>query len=693
MPDLEKPLLRADSLHVRKPRTPASASTSKRWMVVGLVLLCVGGIVAAAVVLATGSGSDLTTDDDAHTVSYALLKQSVCADLAAGTTTSGGTGSWTGCVPGLRAPTSVPTPPTASPTPAPQPNILFVIADDMGWGDMKYHCQKGTKKACPEMPILEELATKGVLLEQHYTQSVCSPTRASFLTGRHVPNHGVGEYVVFPDSTKGISRDYQWFTEHEKANSYHKLFLGKTHVGTMKAEYMPTARGFHHHYGIVHGEADLISQHRYFTQGTPPLRMGGSTLIQSTRLEDGVTSTHVRPPFDSLSKMDGKELVAELEIRLADVPLDKPVFALLALRQPHEAFFKDPKQKQPDEWLDHVNQYQPDEKSECKFGGGILKSYEDGQKTCVQKEATGKMQSSYNAMMADMDETIGSAIAAFKNEKRWKKTIFVFTSDNGAQKFGTWRNGGTNYPLEGGKKSFQEGGIRVPAFVVGTELDGEYSYTNHKQPQEPLEGGVYKQTCALMHISDWYPTLLHWMSGETSTDGKRKGKTDGYDGFDQHDAIFGPQTTSHCPSKKNGPYPETAYAIRNSILFAAETLDSGVYRYMNTMHNSVAGAKRDWTTKGGKVCAAISPNGSKTLKKSSKNCQITLAKMKTAIEDSQREFSPEKKAAVTVNNTVDVPNRLFCTEDGEVFFDIDWEQKTEPSSRPCTSLSITNRTI
>src|SRR5262245_46397625 len=86
----------------------------------------------------------------------------------------------------------------AGPTPAPRPHIVYILADDLGWGDVGWH--GGEIKT----PHLDRLAAAGARLEQFYVQPVCSPTRAAFMTGRYPMRHGLQVGVVRPWAQYGL---------------------------------------------------------------------------------------------------------------------------------------------------------------------------------------------------------------------------------------------------------------------------------------------------------------------------------------------------------------------------------------------------------------------------------------------------------------------------------------------------------
>ena len=117
------------------------------------------------------------------------------------------------------------------------PNIVLILADDLGYGDLHSY---GSKLATPN---LDSMAEEGVRFGQFYaTNNVCSPSRASLLTGRYATRVGVPN-VLMPTDTTGLSRNEKTIAEVLKPVGYQTMCVGKWHLGT-PLPYMPTSRGF-----------------------------------------------------------------------------------------------------------------------------------------------------------------------------------------------------------------------------------------------------------------------------------------------------------------------------------------------------------------------------------------------------------------------------------------------------------------
>lgn len=131
-----------------------------------------------------------------------------------------------------------------------QPNIIYVLADDLGWQDVSFH--GGEIKT----PNVDRLANEGVRLERFYVQSVCTPTRAALMTGRYPMRFGLQVGVVRPWAQYGLPLDQKTLPQKLSTVGYDTYITGKWHLGHFRPEYLPTRRGFKHQYGHYNGAID-----------------------------------------------------------------------------------------------------------------------------------------------------------------------------------------------------------------------------------------------------------------------------------------------------------------------------------------------------------------------------------------------------------------------------------------------------
>src|SRR3954447_22648042 len=139
---------------------------------------------------------------------------------------------------------------------ADKPNIVFLLADDLGYSDVGFHGSE------IKTPHIDKLAAGGARLESFYVQPVCSPTRAALLTGRYPMRHGLQVGVVRPWAQYGLPLEERTLAQALRAAGYFTAIVGKWHLGHFRRAYLPTMRGFDHQYGHYNGALDYFTHVR-----------------------------------------------------------------------------------------------------------------------------------------------------------------------------------------------------------------------------------------------------------------------------------------------------------------------------------------------------------------------------------------------------------------------------------------------
>jgi arylsulfatase A-like enzyme len=139
---------------------------------------------------------------------------------------------------------------------APKPNVVFILADDMGWADVGFH------GGDIQTPNLDKLAAAGARLEQFYVQPLCSPTRNCLMTGRYPMRTGLQVGVVKPHAQWGLPLEERTLPQALKTAGYATFITGKWHLGHFDPAYLPTRRGFDHQYGHYNGALDFFTHIR-----------------------------------------------------------------------------------------------------------------------------------------------------------------------------------------------------------------------------------------------------------------------------------------------------------------------------------------------------------------------------------------------------------------------------------------------
>lgn len=140
--------------------------------------------------------------------------------------------------------------------PDPRPNIIYFLADDLGWSDVGFHGSE------IQTPNLDRLARGGARLDAFYVLPVCSPTRAALMTGRYPMRYGLHGGVIRPWSQYGLPLDERTLPQALSEAGYTTAICGKWHLGHFQQEYLPTRRGFKHQYGHYNGMLDYFTHER-----------------------------------------------------------------------------------------------------------------------------------------------------------------------------------------------------------------------------------------------------------------------------------------------------------------------------------------------------------------------------------------------------------------------------------------------
>jgi arylsulfatase A len=289
---------------------------------------------------------------------------------------------------------------------ADKPNFIFINIDDLGYADVGPFGSKLNRT-----PNLDRMAAEGRKLTCYYAATVCSPSRASLMTGCYPKRTLPIPHVLFPGDAVGLSTAEHTVAGLLKAQGYATMCVGKWHLGD-QPEFLPTRHGFEHYFGLPYSNdmgpaedgvksnlGDPLPAKK--GQGQPPLPMlRDEKVIQRVLAEDQTTLV---------------TRYTEEALKFIAATKDRPFFLYLA----HNA----------------VNfPYYP--------GKAFQKKSQNG---------------NYGDWVEEMDWSVGQVIDAVRKLGLSEKTLIIFTSDNG----GTPR--AVNAPLRGFKTTTWEGGMRVPA--------------------------------------------------------------------------------------------------------------------------------------------------------------------------------------------------------------------------------------
>jgi arylsulfatase A len=276
-------------------------------------------------------------------------------------------------------------------------NVVIILVDDMGYNDLG--CYGGEKIT----PHIDSLAASGIRFTEFYTSPICSPTRASLMTGCYPQRVGIPGVVSF-NSDYGINPEELLLPEMLQNSGYRTALIGKWHLGGREM-FHPMKHGFLEFFGTK-GSNDSG-----FDMDLDARRYG----MAGVYLFNAYDTVAVHPPQWKFVREYTKHSVKFIESNS-----EQPFFLLLSHNMPHTPLF-------------------------------------------VSNDFAGRSQIDiYHDVIMELDWSVGQIMKTLKRLELTESTLVVFMSDNGPWlKFGN--HGGSGYPLSGGKKQTLEGGVRVPA--------------------------------------------------------------------------------------------------------------------------------------------------------------------------------------------------------------------------------------
>eukprot|EP00927_Polykrikos_kofoidii_P070735 TRINITY_DN6712_c0_g1_i5.p1 TRINITY_DN6712_c0_g1~~TRINITY_DN6712_c0_g1_i5.p1 ORF type:complete len:592 (-),score=67.00 TRINITY_DN6712_c0_g1_i5:153-1832(-) len=362
------------------------------------------------------------------------------------------------------------------------PHILFVIVDDFAWAEVGYHRQVPTDEV--QTPTIDRLVKEGVELNRHYVHMTCTPSRASFQSGR-LPVHVLTQLADECDENGAIPRNMTGIAAVLKRAGYSAHQVGKWDCGMATPHHTPNGRGYEtslnyfSHGNWMYSEAVWLGSYNKrpdvpeptiidLWDTDRPARHLNGTGYEEYIFRDRIL--HILKTHDQ-----SKPLFLQYDSKVAHYPMQAPI--------------------EYQERFSHIK--------------------DDNRRL-------------YHAMVNFLDDQLANITDTMKHLGMWDNTLMVLTSDNGGYvknpdggcntTYGATSEGsdvghgtacfngeagGSNFPLRGGKYSNFEGGIRVNAFLSG-------GFLPHKVRGTKQEG--------MMHIADWYRTLAEGIAGVDPSD-------------------------------------------------------------------------------------------------------------------------------------------------------------------------------
>lgn len=370
-----------------------------------------------------------------------------------------------------------------------KPNILLIIADDLGYTDLGAY-----GSSFYETPNLDQLARDGMVFTNAYANSpVCSPSRASIQTGKYPVKTGVTDWIkgrkayqgttandrwIVPDTDYNLKLEETTIAEALKQDGYSTVFVGKWHLGETEG-YWPEFQGY---------DINIAG----WSKGSPNKKGDANGYFSpygNPRLKDGPVGEYLpdRLTSETISILQKRDAVKPFFICLAYYAVHAPFMA----KDEDIAVYRDKRKimgiKEKDEFLN--------DQEWMKAATGNPQAY---------KERIQQGHPTYAAMVHSLDENVGRIISYLKKNDLYDSTLIVFISDNGG--LSTSEGSPTsNLPLSKGKGWAYEGGIRVPLFIK------QPGQNKGKLSDIPVTG------------ADLFPTLLHY-AGDNNTFSEIDGK-------------------------------------------------------------------------------------------------------------------------------------------------------------------------
>ena len=335
-----------------------------------------------------------------------------------------------------------------------RPNIIYIMCDDLGWGDVGCYGQK-----LIETPNLDQMAREGMLFTQAYAGSpVSAPSRASFMTGQHTGHtevRGNKEYWRGVEMVRyGVNDEFSRVGQHPydpdhiilpeimKRNGYTTAMFGKWAGGYEGSHSTPDKRGIDEFYGYI----CQFQAHLYYPNFLNSYsRSEGDSGVKRDTLKQNIIHPQSGDRYFNRTQYSAK-MIHDEAIRWLDKQSDKqPFFGIFTYTLPHAELV------QPN---DSILQYYTAKFTDDKDWIARGSRYNTSRRAHAQ----------FAAMVSRLDKYVGEILDLLERKGLDRNTLVIFTSDNGPHQEGGADPEffGENVPLRGVKRQTHEGGVRVP---------------------------------------------------------------------------------------------------------------------------------------------------------------------------------------------------------------------------------------
>ena len=330
-----------------------------------------------------------------------------------------------------------------------RPNIIYILVDDMGIGDIQPYGQK-----IIQTPNLSRMAAEGMLFTQHYAgNTVCAPSRAALITGQH-SGHGQirGNYEL-----GGFEDDNEWgqmplhpatktLGKVLQAAGYTTALIGKWGLGGPSSYGVPTKQGFDYFFGYLDQKQAHNHYPTHLWEGENWFPLNNAWLHSHAQLPPGANPNDPAV-YEAFKREDfAQQRLTDRAVKYIAEKHDKPFFLYLSYAAPHAAL------QAPEEEIAAYH-HLPDTPYDGKSAGRYLPSF--------------RPRATRAAMISHIDKGVGAVFAKLKEHGLDDNTLVIFSSDNGPSFEGgaDLKFFDSNAEFRGYKRDLYEGGIRMPTLA------------------------------------------------------------------------------------------------------------------------------------------------------------------------------------------------------------------------------------
>ena len=383
-------------------------------------------------------------------------------------------------------------------TPGSRPNIIVILADDLGYGDVGFNRDGSFPSDLGVIPTpnIDALANAGIICKNaHVAHPFCGPSRVAIMTG--MMPHRIGAQYNLPNditTTLGVPTNETYFSKLLQDTNYNTAAFGKWHLGFEDGSYQPLDRGFDYFFGFLGGGKGYFEseyEDNFYN------RLGGSNPV-TNEYQDPLWRQRGYVAESEFSDAENEDYLTDIltddaiAYVNANAPSSDPYFMYLAYNAPHTPL-QAPAAEIAQFKIDNPN-FEDLVRNSAYITNSTPVTNLPVNERAAKIEEFVEARITYATMVSNMDTNIGRLIDVLDNDTtEFNNTVIIFLSDNGGY---TFSKGAVNYPLDALKGSVNDGGHKVPMFV--------------HWPAQISTPAVYNHQLSSL---DLYPTLVNLAGG------------------------------------------------------------------------------------------------------------------------------------------------------------------------------------